>query len=350
MEITMTKTTAKAAALILSLSAAAGLAFEPASAMSYDVSTDAESGRVILRASGEISPDDLALFPEALFQALVAMAPDSPYRPLLILESGGGEPETAMVLGRTVREAQLDTLVPADGIGCHSACTLLFLGGVKRRIEGDFGIHAARYDNDVIVDAEDALAQQFDLQSFAVDQIAYAREMIGDDQMIRAALKVGSTATALVPDPELADWGIITTAVRPSQYLPVPDGRLASCAAIGAGPSDPAEAWLCTELDLARIYRQIELVSADLAQDERADDDMGQAEAFEANWRSCAGVRFSDVLPEAMELARTVAPDRRIPACIGTALVARLNQLTAMQTYLDVIDSPPALGGWVPDE
>jgi hypothetical protein len=30
--------------------------------------------------------------------------------------------------------------------------------------------------------------------------------------------------------------------------------------------------------------------------------------------------------------------------------VARLDQLTAMQTYLDVIDSPPALGGWVPDE
>lgn len=340
----------KTAAVILSVCLAAGLGAAPAGAMSYEVSTDAESGRVILHASGPITPDDFALFPEALFKALVAMAPDSPYRPLLVLESGGGEPGTAMILGRTVREAGLDTFVPAGGVGCHSACTLLFLGGVKRKVEGDFGIHAARYENDVVVPAEEALAQQFDLQSFAVDQIAYAREMIGDDQMIRAALQVGSTNTSLVADPDLASWGIITTALRPSQYLPVLEGRLASCAAAGAGPADKAEAWLCTEVDLARIYRQIELVTATLSGDERADDDMAQTERFEANWRSCAGVRFSDALPEAMELARTVAPDRRIPACIGAALIARFDQLTAIQTYLQVIDGLPARGGWVPED
>jgi hypothetical protein len=253
-----------------------------------------------------------------------------------------------MDMGRLIRSERLDTLVPSGGFGCHSACTLAFLGGVKRRIEGDFGIHAVRTDgNGAEVAAADVMQQGFVLQWTASEEIAYAKELIGDDQLVLASLKLGYEETILVPDAELAGWGVVTVAARPEQYLPMSDGLLSYCASPTRpdGVDPDAFGWLCTELDLARTYRQIELLLQDLANEPRAEKDVGQQARFEAAWQECAGLPDDDAALSLLAASIT-APDRRIPDCIGAAMTARRDQLTALYDYLRVVKHIPASSGW----
>ncbi|HEU4654732.1 MAG TPA: ATP-dependent Clp protease adaptor ClpS [Steroidobacteraceae bacterium] len=61
----------------------------------------------------------------------------------VVLESPGGLASEGIRMGRVIRERGLNTFVESD---CASACTLAFLGGVKRylSVEGRLGFHQGR--------------------------------------------------------------------------------------------------------------------------------------------------------------------------------------------------------------
>jgi hypothetical protein len=61
----------------------------------------------------------------------------------IILNSGGGAGNTAFMIGRAIRNKGLATKIPA-GARCDSACSLIWLAGVRREIDCHvrMGLHA----------------------------------------------------------------------------------------------------------------------------------------------------------------------------------------------------------------
>lgn len=140
--------------------------------------------------------------------------------PEVWLDSPGGDPFEGFRIGQVIRDLRLATVVP-EGAWCASACTMAFLGGVERRIEGPYLIHAASP-----VDAAIDMTQILDtVQWFSAVYVNYARSMVGDATVAEAALAFGTGGAeqdALpLDDAELRDWGVITVAARPGQgYAP----------------------------------------------------------------------------------------------------------------------------------
>ncbi len=129
------------------------------------------------------------------FDDFLARTPDPPR--LVRLNSHGGLIVFATRLGQMMREGGFDTVVGrarmrhADGrvetqfSNCFSACTLAFLGGVRRRVDGgDFGIHRPAVDKARVgrtVDAEE-IRQAMRLSGYLV--AAYVTQMGVDAEFI----------------------------------------------------------------------------------------------------------------------------------------------------------------------
>lgn len=66
----------------------------------------------------------------------------SEYVTTVSLDSPGGELESALAMGRLIRENGFETIV-AEGALCGSACPLVFAGGTERRVDENaaFGLH-----------------------------------------------------------------------------------------------------------------------------------------------------------------------------------------------------------------
>lgn len=74
---------------------------------------------------------------EAVFKAFLEKPRAQPIR-VLYLSSAGGKIAPAMAIGRMVRKAGLATVVDADAASCSSACTFVFVAGVRRHyVNGD---------------------------------------------------------------------------------------------------------------------------------------------------------------------------------------------------------------------
>lgn len=129
------------------------------------------------------------------FEDFLTRTPDPPR--LVRLNSHGGQVVFATRLGQMFREGGFDTVVGrvkihhADGraetqfSNCFSACTLAFLGGVRRRVDGgDFGIHRPVIDKARIgrtVSAEE-IRQAMRLSGYLV--AAYVAQMGVDAEFI----------------------------------------------------------------------------------------------------------------------------------------------------------------------
>ncbi|WP_052121492.1 COG3904 family protein [Inquilinus limosus] len=129
------------------------------------------------------------------FEAFLARTPDPPR--LVRLNSHGGLIVYGTRLGQMIREGGFDTVVGrvkirrGDGraetqfSNCFSACTLAFLGGVRRRVDGgDFGIHRPAVDQARVgraVDAEE-IRQAMRLSGYLI--AAYVAQMGVDPDFI----------------------------------------------------------------------------------------------------------------------------------------------------------------------
>lgn len=85
--------------------------------------------------TGEVVPGD-----DARFKSIISTMPAGG---IVFLESPGGNPLTAMAIGRLIRARGLNTHVTAGT--CASACGIIWLAGVRRGIgpTGRVGFHAA---------------------------------------------------------------------------------------------------------------------------------------------------------------------------------------------------------------
>lgn len=98
------------------------------------VARDGDNSVIIV--SGRISPETETAFAAALRNAQG--------RPRIYLTSPGGALTPGLNMGRMIREARLETFIPA-GAGCFSACGLIWLAGVERHLDpmARVGFHAA---------------------------------------------------------------------------------------------------------------------------------------------------------------------------------------------------------------
>lgn len=152
------------------LAMSAGLAVAPACAtvaapMAFSVfrpcveSTEACAPQVL--AQGSVERDSGAKL-ERFLQEAPSRGDALPQNPVIAFDSPGGSVAGSMAMGRVIRRLQLSTRVDsmylrADGTGiagtgassfvrdavCASACTLAFMGGVRRTVAegGRFGVH-----------------------------------------------------------------------------------------------------------------------------------------------------------------------------------------------------------------
>jgi hypothetical protein len=95
-----------------------------------------------LRLSGPVEADDCA----RLKGALAAR----PLRVVVLGDSGGGDSEAGYCMGAFLRAQRIETVIRGR---CVSACSRIWLGGVRRRLEGPesrVGLHG-NYDEDGVL-------------------------------------------------------------------------------------------------------------------------------------------------------------------------------------------------------
>lgn len=124
----------------------------------------------IMAVEGAIAPGDAKRFAAALEEAMAGEAPPE----TVSLHSPGGSLSDALVIGKAVREAGLDTLVVAGG-ACVSACPTILFGGVERRISRDawIGMHQSFLGDVSLVTTRRAVSEVQRLQG---EVIAFTRE------------------------------------------------------------------------------------------------------------------------------------------------------------------------------
>jgi hypothetical protein len=317
--------------LCLSPLIAAALA-APAAAMSFTwVEPDPASHQPArIFAAGLIDADDSAALETLL--AAHAQSPAAAGRPAeLRLASPGGDLFGGIDLGQTIRDHGLTTVVPAAN-ECHSACTVAFLGGTERRIEGTFGIHAFYLDQNVRIG--DVTEFVWEMQGASAAVVEYVKAMIGQDDMAEAMLNFHSLDTHRVTAAEAVAWGIITHASTPAQALPAV-GALAFCADRTERAADAVHQEICTDIALGRQFAEIAEMTAMLATRPEAGPAVGEDAAFMHSWQACA-------VPGAPLSGAAGGTDL---ACAHAAIGARWRQLKAMSEYLDALDTA-ARAGW----
>lgn len=90
-----------------------------------------------IRVEGEITPGDAARLRSLVEKRTCS---SSGLDQVVAFNSGGGDVDEAILIGRIIREAGLTTAIHRDD-NCLSACGLAFVGGVYRFSSGRFGVH-----------------------------------------------------------------------------------------------------------------------------------------------------------------------------------------------------------------
>ncbi len=121
--------------------------------------------------------------------------------------SPGGNVMKAMELGRAIRAAGLWTF-QIRGAECASACSLAFMGGVKRYAEpGSIGVHKSSFDNTTGMAVEDAVSA---VQQITAQVIAYMGEMGVDPALLQLALSYDSNDIRYLSGSEMAQYRLTT--------------------------------------------------------------------------------------------------------------------------------------------
>lgn len=293
-----------------------------AKALTFEPSANGE----VIKANGPIEPGDADKLRKLLRE-------DPRYQYALVrngatlhLNSPGGSVVAGIELANAIREHALMTFVTADS-GCYSACTFVFLGGVKRSILGKFGIHAmskGRRDQITVYNDTDLAA----VQQLTSTLINLAQSLVGDSRMITAMLMVPSENIRIVPDNLLAEWRIITDAARPAQRMKASF----ECAKQGLARIELA---ICDSLTLADADRRMATAYEWLKEHKVVDDLDAQQQRWKAYRDSCSNVRGPGA-------------DEGLLACVSEAYAVRVSQLEGLLAFHQASSKPPAANDWKP--
>lgn len=131
---------------------------------------------------------------------------------VIVFNSPGGNVGTAIQLGRMIRAAGLDTLQVRQ-LQCASACSLAFLGGVRRVAEtGSIGVHRASFDTSGGMSADEAVDQ---IQAGTAQVMAYMTEMGVDPKLMQVALSYDRSDMRYLSASEMADLRVTNVAMSP---------------------------------------------------------------------------------------------------------------------------------------
>ncbi len=129
--------------------------------------------------------------------------------------SGGGNVAKAMELGRLIRGRGLNTL-QLRANECASACSLAFMGGVKRFAEpGSIGVHKSSYTGQTEIDTDTAISS---IQDVTGDILSYLIEMGIDPALLAVALKVESHDIRYLTLSEMTKYRIVTLQEPPRPH------------------------------------------------------------------------------------------------------------------------------------
>jgi len=315
-------TRALAAAGIVALASvlAAGPAAGPAAALTFEPSPGGE----VIRAHGPIVPEDAETLKQLLdtdARYRFGLPPDGV---TLSLHSPGGAVVGGIELANLVRARRLMTHVDSNS-GCFSACTFVFIGGVRRTMEGRFGIHAmSKSTGQAIVVYSDTDLDA--VQMLTSTLINLAESLIGDARMISAMLTVPGASIRLVSDDLLAEWRIITHASRPTQRMK------ASFDCSGSSLAD-VQRVICNHLQLADADRRVTTAYQWLVENkavEGIENDQSRWQSYRDSCRHVPGP----------------TPEFGLLSCINEAYAIRLRQLEGLKTFHEATAGGPASGGW----
>ncbi|MEH3111532.1 MAG: hypothetical protein PGN22_15675 [Agrobacterium cavarae] len=112
---------------------------QPGFSMEFSVGKIGE-GRQYILGTGDIRPQD-----EIVLSSMIASLPEIS---MVVLSSPGGSVSTAIGMGETVRNADIETMVAPKG-QCLSACLFAFIGGTKRHVptSAQLGSHQFRWSD-----------------------------------------------------------------------------------------------------------------------------------------------------------------------------------------------------------
>jgi hypothetical protein len=155
---------------------------------------------------------------QAKLQVEVARLPPT-RRIAIILNSPGGLLAEGLRLGRFFHDAKIATYVFAGGIGCHSACSLAFLGGrdaatgkpLRVMMSGArLGFHqfSARFDPGRSYTQKDMSAAVEDAHRVMDSIIGYLRAIDEDLSFLTLMLKAPHESIALLSDDAATQRGI----------------------------------------------------------------------------------------------------------------------------------------------
>jgi len=179
-----------------------------ADALTYDRQTSAEGVRFLV-VSGEFGPDDrLDEFVKAITEHdAIAVTFDSP----------GGNLYSAMEHGRVLRALRVDTL-QVRNLLCASACSLAFLGGVRRYAQpGSIAVHRSFFTEEYEGGRDQAVA---DTQAITGDVLAYLKEMDVDTELLQLAFQYDSSDMRFLSGSEMARMRVTTEADGSSSTPP----------------------------------------------------------------------------------------------------------------------------------
>lgn len=137
---------------------------------------------------------------------------------VVVLHSPGGDVEESMMMGRNIRakgfRTEVNQLGSNDAVQgppgeCYSACTLMFLGGVRRQVPQNarYGVHRWYFQNALTVDLNEAAA---DAQVRNGRLIAFVEEMGVDPQLIAEGANSGPTEMNILTQVRLSQLKVIT--------------------------------------------------------------------------------------------------------------------------------------------
>lgn len=138
--------------------------------------------------------------------------------PAVVLDSGGGDVESAMKMGRILRE-RLAVAHVQEGARCDSACVLVLVGAVRKQIheDGELGLHRIYFDSDLFANLTLDDARREYAAAEAQVRIYLAEMRVGQstmdamlqvpsNQVWRVGLSDAARLGLLDVDPAFAEW------------------------------------------------------------------------------------------------------------------------------------------------